>query len=102
MNAREQAARERAAKDRKQRVEHALEELKKVQASKETEEEKAKARTSSTDPEARVMKMPDGGFQAGHQRLSSPRRRLEKVGRRSRRDQRRLGPRAGPAHARPD
>lgn len=62
VNAREQAARERAAKDRKQRMEHALEELKKVQATKKTAEEKEAARASSTDPEARVMKMPDGGF----------------------------------------
>jgi hypothetical protein len=60
--AREQAARERASEDRKRRIAHALEELKKVQATKGTKDEKAKARASSTDPEARVMKMADGGF----------------------------------------
>ena len=60
--AREQAARERAARERTQRVAHALEELKKVQATKATAKEKAEARASSTDPEARVMKMADGGF----------------------------------------
>jgi transposase len=62
VTAREQAARERAARERKERVEHALKELKQVQATKQTEKEKEKARSSSTDPEARVMKMPDGGF----------------------------------------
>lgn len=58
---RQQAARERAAKERKQRVEKALEQLPEVEAKKKAKE-KDKARVSTTDPEARVMKMADGGF----------------------------------------
>lgn len=59
---RKQAAQERAAKDRQARVEKALEELPKVRASKKDAEAKANARASTTDPEARVMHMPDGGY----------------------------------------
>jgi len=74
-NARQEAARERAARERQQRVEKALRRLPKVQAAKERSkrtESKAKkakvteARVSSTDPEARVMKMPDGGFRPAY------------------------------------
>ena len=56
-----QAARERAAQDRQERVEAALEQAKKIRESK-PEKEKEKARASTTDHEARVMKMGDGGF----------------------------------------
>jgi transposase len=63
---REMAARERAAREREERVERALAELPKVRASKASEEEKAEARASTTDPEARVMKMPDGGFRPAY------------------------------------
>jgi transposase len=63
---REAAARERAARERKQRLERALQELPKVRESKASEEEKAEARASTTDPEARVMKMPDGGFRPAY------------------------------------
>ncbi len=59
---REQAARERAARERQERVERALAELPAVRAAKKTEKEREQARVSTTDPEARVMKMPDGGF----------------------------------------
>ncbi len=59
---REQAARERAARERQERVERALAELSAVRAAKKTEEKKEQARVSTTDPEARVMKMPDGGY----------------------------------------
>lgn len=58
----QQAARERGARERVERIERALEELPKVRAVKKTEEKKAEARVSTTDPEARVMKMGDGGF----------------------------------------
>lgn len=59
---REQAARERAARERQERVERALAELPAVRATKKTEEKREQARVSTTDPEARVMKMPDGGY----------------------------------------
>jgi transposase len=58
---RQQAARQRAAKDRAQRLRQALEQLPQVEASKPAKE-KENARVSTTDPEARVMKMGDGGF----------------------------------------
>jgi transposase len=53
-------AKQRAIREKRQRLELAVEELKKFQ-----EQEKQKAngpRASETDPEARVMKQPDGGF----------------------------------------
>lgn len=59
---RKRAAQERAAVEREKRISQALEELTKARESKSGEEEKANARASSTDPEARVMKMADGGF----------------------------------------
>jgi transposase len=71
INLRKQAARERAARERAQRVRAALDELPKVQAVKERQQrtqrkvERAKiteARVSTTAPEVRVMKMPDGGY----------------------------------------
>lgn len=55
------AARQRAAEERRQRVEKALAQLPEVAAKKKAAE-KDKARVSTTDPEARVMKMADGGF----------------------------------------
>ena len=58
---RKQAARERAARERCERVREALRQLPEVEAKKKNEERK-KARVSTTDPDARVMKMPDGGF----------------------------------------
>ena len=74
-NARQEAARERAAQERQQRVETALRRMPKIQAAKErskrTEskakrEKVSKARVSTTDAEARVMKMPDGGFRPAY------------------------------------
>lgn len=58
---REQAAKERAAGDRLERVEAALKQLPDVQA-KKPKAKREQARVSTTDPDARVMKMPDGGF----------------------------------------
>lgn len=60
-NRRQQAARQRAARERAERLAKALEQLKEVEAKKKARE-KDKARASATDPEARVMKMADGGF----------------------------------------
>ena len=55
-------AAERAARDRVARVEKAMQELKKLQAGKDTKAEADRARTSTTDPEARVMRMADNGY----------------------------------------
>lgn len=63
---RKQAAQLRAARDRLERVERALEELPKVRAAKRDDEARVNARVSTTDPEARVMHMPDGGFRPAH------------------------------------
>jgi hypothetical protein len=72
---RQQAARERAGRERLARVERALAYLpeldskKEVQQQRYTKEQRAKvteARASTTDPEARVMKMPDGGFRPAY------------------------------------
>ena len=53
--------RERAARERLDRVERALERNKELQA-KKPEKEREKTRVSTTDPEIPVMKMGDGGF----------------------------------------
>ena len=88
-NRRQQAARVRAARERKDRVGRALHELRKIEArrkktaqAKQTRQEppsggaekpapakkqRDKApRASTTDPEARVMKGPDGGFRPSY------------------------------------
>ena len=62
---RQQAARERAVNERIIRLEAALAELPAVQAVKPAKE-RAEARVSSTDPQARVMKMADGGFRPAY------------------------------------
>lgn len=60
---RAQAARQRAAQDREQRIRQALEQLPQVQAAKRRNGDKPEdARASTTDADARVMKMGDGGF----------------------------------------
>jgi len=58
---REQAAKLRAAQERKERVEEALRNLPEVEAKKKAND-REKARVSTMDPEVRVMKMADGGF----------------------------------------
>jgi transposase len=65
LTAREQAAQERAAQERIERLEAALAEMPAAQATKPVTE-RGEARVSSTDPEARVMKMPDGGFRPAY------------------------------------
>ena len=67
-SAREEAAQERAAREREVRLEQALAELPKVAAHKHQQEGAAEPRVSSTDPEARVMKMGDGGFRPAYNR----------------------------------
>jgi transposase len=61
----EQAARERAANERVERLEAALKEMPAAEAAKKPDD-RTKARVSSTDPEARVMKMGDGGFRPAY------------------------------------
>jgi transposase len=73
LSARKKAAMERAARERQQRVERAIARLPALEskqaelAKKVSEKDKGKGklkepRASTTDAEARVMKMPDGGF----------------------------------------
>jgi len=64
MSRREQAARERVARDRQRRVQKALEALHEESEKKPSEQESV--RVSTTDPEARVMKMADGGFRPAY------------------------------------
>lgn len=65
-NRRQKAARERAARERAERLEKALEQLPLVQQQRSGDEEKKKARVSTTDPEARVMKGPAGAFRPAY------------------------------------
>lgn len=68
---RQQAARERAARERQQRVQTALQEAEQL-AQRRQEVEQSKGvpakpeRASTTDPEARTMKMGDGGFRPAY------------------------------------
>ena len=65
LSAHQKGARERAARERQQRLEQALVELEKVKQAKAQQKDKPSKehppRASSTDPEARLMRMPDGG-----------------------------------------
>jgi transposase len=72
---RERSARERAARERKERIQAALKELPAIQAIKDKQQRTkrkaergkiTKARVSTTDSEARVMKMPDGGYRPAY------------------------------------
>jgi len=64
--ARVASARKRAAEERVARVKKAMAELKKVRETKTGKEEKQEARASTSDPEARAMKMADGGFRPAY------------------------------------
>lgn len=69
-NRRMRAAKERAARERTERIEAALNTLDEVEAQRQerkqttgkTAEKRKEPRASTTDPQARVMKMADGGF----------------------------------------
>jgi transposase len=60
------AARERAAREKVEKLEQALEEMKKVQAAAGARVKPSERRVSETDPEARVMKQSDGGYAPSH------------------------------------
>ncbi|MEK6798379.1 MAG: IS1182 family transposase [Planctomycetota bacterium] len=70
VSAAKRAAQERAAREREERITAALAELPKIQEDKIRSRDKksiAKApRASTTDPDARVMKMPDNGFRPAY------------------------------------
>ena len=62
-----QAAKLRAAQEREERIQAALEQLPEVAAAKKRKSDKPEeARASTTDPDARVMKMGDGGFRPAY------------------------------------
>lgn len=62
---RRQEARERAARERAERIRGALDRLPELEAKKKPED-RDKARSSTTDPDATVMKMGDGGFRPAY------------------------------------
>src|SRR5262249_34608691 len=69
--ARERAARQRAAEDREAAVKRALDEMALIEKRRGEQRRKSQkgekpARASTTDPEARVMKMADGGFRPAY------------------------------------
>jgi transposase len=62
---RQEAAKRRSAADRLRRVNAALSQMPEVESKKKASE-RDRARVSTTDPEARVMKMADGGFRPAY------------------------------------
>jgi transposase len=68
-NRRSQAAQERAAREQVERIEAAKVELEKLKESRKKnghEKTSSEARASTTDPQARRMKMADGGFRPAY------------------------------------
>jgi transposase len=63
---RKRAAAERAARKREEQAAAALEALEQVEESRRRNGKKSEPRASTTDPDARVMKMADGGFRPGY------------------------------------
>jgi transposase len=68
---RQQAARKRAAEERQRRLEEAIGHCDQLQQQREktakiTGKKPVEARASTTDPEARTMKFPDGGYRPGY------------------------------------
>jgi transposase len=59
-------ARERALREKKERLESALRQLRQIQEDQSSPEKREKARASTTDPEARIMQQPGGGFAPGY------------------------------------
>ncbi len=67
-SSRKQQAQARAARERLERLQQAKQEVQKLQAAREARKkgDGEQARASTTDPESRRMKMPDGGFRPGY------------------------------------
>jgi transposase len=63
LSRRHKAAREAKARDFQRRVDEALDVITELEG---LPKRKTEARASTTDPQARVMKMPDGGFRPGY------------------------------------
>lgn len=68
---RQRGARERAARERQQRIEEALRQREELQKQREASAKQSgrkvvEARASITDPEARIMKFADGGYRPGY------------------------------------
>jgi transposase len=65
---RQQQARQREAERREKKIERALKEMQGAEKKKKSKngKKKTEARTSTTDPESRVMKMADGGFRPAY------------------------------------
>lgn len=70
ISAQRQKALERAARERVQRLQEAIEEVKKVEQAKAEQKDKPSknrpAKASTTEPQARQMRMPDGGTTPAH------------------------------------
>lgn len=64
----EQAAQKRAARERVERVQNALNQVEELARQRDARKKGSgqEARASTTDPEARNMKMPDGGFRPAY------------------------------------
>ena len=66
-NRKQQAARDRAARERQERIQSALDRLPELEAIKKKQgKTAAEARASTTDADATVMKMGDGGFRPAY------------------------------------
>jgi transposase len=65
---RQRAARERVARERQQRIEEAMRQCEELQQQRDAScgRKGREARASTTDPDARIMKFPDGGYQPGY------------------------------------
>jgi transposase len=68
---RQRAARERAARERQERIEAAMDQCAELQKQREASAKQSgrkvvEAKASTTDPEARNMKFPDGGYRPGY------------------------------------
>ncbi len=70
LNQRRISAQKRASEERLVRVKRALEEIKKVKQTKskshKSKDKQKEERSSTTDPEARIMRMADGGFRPAY------------------------------------
>ncbi len=63
-NRRQQKARQRAVRERQQRLQRALQHVQEIEAHKKSKDKEARA--STTDADAHVMKMGDGGFRPAY------------------------------------